>query len=68
MLFGHQSTHDQNIRFMLTKKTLTNSKKLWAKKYFAKLEDIHLLTKIFNSRPPLFIYSVTTPLFVLQPH
>jgi hypothetical protein len=52
MFFGHQFTHDQNMRFRLTKKTLTNSKKLCAKKYFGELEGFRLLTKIFHSRPP----------------
>ena len=57
MFFGHQFTHDQNMRFRLTKKTFTNSKKLCAKKYFGELEDIGLLTKIFHSRPP-FLFTV----------
>jgi hypothetical protein len=46
MFFGHQFTHDQNMRFRLTKKTLTNSKKLCAKKYFGELEGFRLLTVI----------------------
>lgn len=43
MLFGHQSTRDENMRFRLIKHHLQIEKKLWAKEYFGELEDIRLL-------------------------
>ena len=41
MLFGHQSTHDQNMRFRLKKTHLQIQKMLGAKKYLGELEDIY---------------------------
>jgi hypothetical protein len=50
MLFGHQFTHDQNMRF-----------RLGAKKYFGELEDIYSsANKDIPFKTPLLIYSVTT--------
>jgi hypothetical protein len=68
MLFGHLSTHDQNMRFRLTKKHLQIQKKLGAKKYFGELEDIYSsANKDIPFKTP-FLSTVQLPHFFYYNH
>jgi hypothetical protein len=66
-VFGHQFTHDQNMSLGWQKNTY-KFKKVVCEEILRRVRRYSSASKDIPFKTPLFIYSVTTPFFVLQQH